>query len=595
MATLKREIKKLPSEQNLRLLSSLVISLANKTSSVEDKCITPWKAEQTYQKDVSFVVYNGYIYSCTVTNKDTVFTESHWMKLADNFDELSVDDVKAFLNLTPEQIQTLSSIILDAEVRLDKTWSSSKIYTDIQQCLDDSKAYTLAELGKASGASYKVVSSTGEMTEQKYIYLMSDSSGSYNLYIVEDDGSTVQIGNTTINLSDYYTKTEIDNDFLKKTDADGKYATITTVDGKVDKTSILSIMQDTDNSKVFGAKAVYDTFNQKADKTNLHEMADSSNKTKYLALDIPGTNTESGKTTRFFIVDNNTEEVGIQVWGEGGLEKDKRFYTDSVRTGQPANVQWVNTTNEGEVSGMETYIKDGEDIIDVGAFYACKNPDNNETSLNALCKTGHIKLLVPSGKTAYINDREILTLNEAGYLVLPKRSDGSTTILSSWIDAVSNLPFVAIEICNKEGKIKKFQFNYNMDTIESLRFDGTNWSSNGIFVLNKIPNVPKTRIDLPNISPEFATGYIEFEVYNGVCYMAMFNLAFVNASTGNLVVNIPGVPKRKSDGWHTITNVSSLKPLVVNIGANGGAIEFYAAREIGTSYYGTFSYPVAES
>ena len=257
MATLKREIKKLPSEQNLRLLSSLVISLANKTSSVEDKCITPWKAGETYQKDVSFVVYNGYIYFCSVTNKDDTFTESHWTKLADNFDELSVEDVKAFLNLTPEQLQTLSSIILDTEVRLDKTYSSSKIYTDIKQCLDDSKAYTLAELGKASGASYKVVSSTGEMTEQKYIYLMSDGSGSYNMYIVEDDGSTTQIGNTTINLSDYYTKTEVDNDFLKKTDATSTYATITTVDGKVDKTDILTTTSTTaTDDQVYSAKAI---------------------------------------------------------------------------------------------------------------------------------------------------------------------------------------------------------------------------------------------------------------------------------------------------------------------------------------------------
>ena len=258
MATFKREIKKLPSEQNLRLLSSLVISLANKTSSVEDKCISPWKAGETYQKDVSFVVYKGYIYFCSVTNKDDTFTESHWTKLADSFDELSVEDVKAFLNLTPEQLQTLSSIILDTEVRLDNTYSSSKIYTDIKQCLDDSKAYTLAELGKASGASYKVVSSTGEMTEQKYIYLMSDDSGSYNLYIVEDDGNTVQIGNTTINLSDYYTKTEVDNDFLKKTDATSTYATIATVDNDranvnkmvkhVGKYVTLDTPKDTDNT-----------------------------------------------------------------------------------------------------------------------------------------------------------------------------------------------------------------------------------------------------------------------------------------------------------------------------------------------------------
>ena len=275
MATLKREIKKLPSEQNLRLLSSLVISLANKTSSVEDKCISPWKAGETYQKDVSFVVHNGYIYFCSVTNNDDTFTESHWTKLADNFDELSVEDVKAFLNLTPEQIQSLSSIISDTEVRLDKTYSSSKIYTDIKQCLDDSKAYTLAELGKASGASYKVVSSTGEMTEQKYIYLMSDGSGSYDLYIVENDGSTVQIGNTTINLSDYYTRTEVDNDFLKKTDAASTYATIASINGKVDKKDILSaISSNPSNVKVLSEKAIKSELDLKANDNEVLKTTD---------------------------------------------------------------------------------------------------------------------------------------------------------------------------------------------------------------------------------------------------------------------------------------------------------------------------------
>ena len=275
MATFKREIKKLPSEQNLRLLANLIISLANTTSSVQERCVEPYEDGKTYQANVSLVLKDSQLYLCKVTNQDATWTPAHWELIGNDIDELSVDDVKAFLNLTPEQVQTLSSIILDAEVRLDKTWSSSKIYTDIQQCLDDSKAYTLAELGKASGASYKVVSSTGEMTEQKYIYLMSDGSGSYDLYIVENDGSTVQIGNTTINLSGYYTKTEVDNDFLKKTDAASTYATIASINGKFDKKDILSaISSNPSNEKVLSEKAIKSELDLKANDNEVLKTTD---------------------------------------------------------------------------------------------------------------------------------------------------------------------------------------------------------------------------------------------------------------------------------------------------------------------------------
>ena len=227
---LKRAIKKIPSEQNLKLLSSLIISLANKVDSTSEKCINPFTPNTAYAKG-SYVTHDNYIYESKLACNDADWVESHWVRLSDTIDEIDVDTLKGYLGLTSEQIETLSKIILDSEIRLDKTWSSSRVYSSIQDAIDTSKAFTLAELGKASGASYRVVSSTGEMTDQKYIYLMSDGSGSYNMYIVEDDGTATQIGNTTLKLSDYYTKTEIDSDFLKKTDADGKYATITTVDG----------------------------------------------------------------------------------------------------------------------------------------------------------------------------------------------------------------------------------------------------------------------------------------------------------------------------------------------------------------------------
>ena len=148
----------------------------------------------------------------------------------DNTDELSKEDVERLLGLTKEENEAMSDLILDTEVRLDKTYSSSKIYSSIQDAIDTSKAYTLSELGKMSGASYKVVTATNEMTDEKIIYLL-DNGTTFDMYIVES-GIPTKIGDTNIDLSEYYTKTEVDNDFLKKTHAASTYATKTELNEK---------------------------------------------------------------------------------------------------------------------------------------------------------------------------------------------------------------------------------------------------------------------------------------------------------------------------------------------------------------------------
>ena len=258
MATLNLSKMKYMSEANLKKFASLIISLSSQVTDVENKCIKPYVGGELYQKD-SYVSYNGYIYQATATNQDSAFDETHWDKLSDDFNELTVADIEAMLGLSQEQLETMANLIADTEVRLDKTYSSSKIYQDTQQCLNDSKAFTLLELGKFSGASYKVVASTSEMTSESIIYLLA-SGNTYDMYIVEEDGTTTKIGDMDVNLDDYYTKAEIEADYLKKADADGKYATIVTVDSKVDKDKIVTVLDDTvTDDEVASAKAVYET------------------------------------------------------------------------------------------------------------------------------------------------------------------------------------------------------------------------------------------------------------------------------------------------------------------------------------------------
>ena len=133
------------------------------------------------------------------------------------FEELTEDDILEMIGLSQEELETMANLISDTEVRIDKTYSSSKIYADIEKCLSDSKTYTLEQIAAAATASYKVVTTTDEVTELRYIYLI-ENEDTYDLYILEEDtGDVVKIGTTKIDLSGYYTKEEVDTTFVLNT------------------------------------------------------------------------------------------------------------------------------------------------------------------------------------------------------------------------------------------------------------------------------------------------------------------------------------------------------------------------------------------
>lgn len=311
MATLNLSKMKYMSETNLKKFANLIISLSSQVTDVENKCIKPYVDGELYPRD-SYVSYNGYIYQATATNQDSVFDETHWDKLSDDFNELTVADIESMLGLSQEQLETMADLIADTEVRLDKTYSSSKIYQDIQQCLNDSKAFTLLELGKFSGASYKVVASTSEMTSESIIYLLA-SGNTYDMYIVEENGATTKIGDMNIDLSDYYTKAEIEADYLKKADADGKYATIVTVDSKVDKTDIVDNLTSIDIDKPLSAnqgKVLKDEVDLKANASEVVKKTDISTSIDSTSTDDKVPSTKSVYTNILSLLRNQsmTEE-----------------------------------------------------------------------------------------------------------------------------------------------------------------------------------------------------------------------------------------------------------------------------------------------
>ena len=202
----------------------------------------------------------------------------------------SKEDVERLLGLTKEEIEAMADLILDTEVRLDKTYSSSKIHSDIQDAIDSSKSFTLAEIGKMSGASYKVVTSTTEMTDEKIIYLL-ENGATYDMYIVETTGTVTKIGDTTIDLSSYLKVTDAESAYLKKTEATSTYVAQTSFNNHItdtvahltqlEKNKLLTtdnitstINNSSDNTQVPTAKATYNLANTKADASHTHIISD---------------------------------------------------------------------------------------------------------------------------------------------------------------------------------------------------------------------------------------------------------------------------------------------------------------------------------
>ena len=192
--------------------------------------IKDWVSGSSYLEG-DYIYHEGEIYRCLTSNNDVDFDEANWKQLTYGIDELSKEDVEGLLGLTKEEIEAMADLILDTEVRIDKTYSSSKIYTDIQQCLEDSKTYTLEEIARASTASYKVVTDVIDMTEERYLYLLHDGTDNYDIYIVETDGTPTRIGYTQIDISNYYTKEEVDE--LLEEGGSGVYSTTTPVNNPI--------------------------------------------------------------------------------------------------------------------------------------------------------------------------------------------------------------------------------------------------------------------------------------------------------------------------------------------------------------------------
>ena len=219
-------------------------------------------------------------------------------------EEYDEDSINALFDGTPEQISYYESLINPDLISENRLWSSKTISDKLQQLQLDCNSY--ADEIATKNLTTEIVTSTSEVTKENVLYLiLSDSStNTYEQYMLIK-GTATPLGSTKIDLSDVYTKSEMDTKLNDKANSsevlavdkvqtttgsetnDTVYSsklTKTELDKKandgevVKKTDISTTIDSTStNDKVAGAKAVYDSLANKLDKTVILTTADEVN------------------------------------------------------------------------------------------------------------------------------------------------------------------------------------------------------------------------------------------------------------------------------------------------------------------------------
>ena len=266
--------EKILSPSAIKKIIAIGISLRDKLENAEKGLISEYDETVTYTCGMS-CYYNDYLYECKYTTTGN-FDESKWQLIGDELSLIDKQTLASMINLSDEEIASLQSLI-STEIRLDKCFSASDTYNRILNAENNCKTFTMEQLAKKMGASYKVVADTTGVDSTEFLYLIPNGSNGYNIYAYID-GSAEKISDTNINLDGYAKLSDLNNYYDKAT-SDGKFATITTVDGKVDKTSILSAISSTpSDDKLLSEKAVNDTLVKKADITTTIDISSTDDK-----------------------------------------------------------------------------------------------------------------------------------------------------------------------------------------------------------------------------------------------------------------------------------------------------------------------------
>ena len=205
-----------------------------------------------------------------------------------DWQEYTDSEISDILEISDEQALELSKIINDNVKANNKLWSSNKIDSELQNMIIEANKYSDELIGQISSISLEYVTVLPDTDiKSNVIYILQGTPNTLNVYN-NSTSAFVTVGDLNIDLTNYYTKSEVDAELAKKANADEVLkpdtivADLTTTSGStvlstaglqteldkkanddkvVKKTDITTTIGSTStDSQVPGAKAIYDMF-----------------------------------------------------------------------------------------------------------------------------------------------------------------------------------------------------------------------------------------------------------------------------------------------------------------------------------------------
>ena len=288
-----------------------------------------------------------------------------------DWQEYTDSEISDILEISDEQALELSKIINDNVKANNKLWSSNKIDSELQNMIIEANKYSDELIGQISSISLEYVTVLPDTDiKSNVIYILQGNPNTLNVYN-NSTSAFVTVGDLNIDLTNYYTKSEVDAELAKKANADevlkpdAIVSDLTTTSGtttlstaglkteldkKIDKTAIsTSISSTSTDEEVASAKCINDNYGIKT-FTKLEQLGltEGSETLEGIIGAMPEQSVFSYSVTTNSNTSIYPKQDGMLIINkQGDWRVNLTFYSDSI------SEQWIGYYQKS--SGMQAF------------------------------------------------------------------------------------------------------------------------------------------------------------------------------------------------------------------------------------------------
>ena len=255
-------------------------------------------------------------------------TEKILQTIADKIYDLVPYDsteISEILEISDEEAMELTKIISDNIISTNKIWSSNKTNTEIQNAIIEANKYADELIGQISSISLEYVTAlpTSDI-KSNVIYILQGTPNTLNVYNTSTS-AFVTVGDLDLDLSQYYTKSDVDTLLADKADNNNV----------VHQEDIVSNLTITSGTTTLSTAGLQTELDKKANDNEVLKKTDIST-----SIDSASTDDEipTSKAVETRILKRETiKNVDLNTFVDEG-----KYYIDSGCTNSPVDGGYLN-------------------------------------------------------------------------------------------------------------------------------------------------------------------------------------------------------------------------------------------------------------